>query len=268
MNRVVVTSFNAKGFLTYGERMISSFKEFWPEDVRLVVVSEDPLPIASSDRVIFHDYAEIAPEGVLFKTKFAGFPKANGRSIKLIQQGTGFNVEQHYEFRLDAIRFSHKVFSIFGVSRHYDCDELIWIDGDTLSHTKIDDAFYEFASPGEGHLSYLGRDDTYSECGFMVFNRRNRIHDTFMNQLATQYLNGDLFLLPQWHDCMIIDATREIFEKTEGIAYKNLSGAGTSESHPWNYCLLKDYMEHLKGPDSKNVAATDPVADRARFWSG
>ncbi len=268
MVRIVVTSFNATGFTTYGERMMSTFKEFWPADVQLVVVSEDPLPMISSDRIIFHNYGDIAPEGVLFKAKFGDFPKANGRSIKFVPDGAGLQVEQHYEFRHDAIRFSHKVFSIFGVSRYYDCDELIWIDGDTFSHTKIDDAFFEFASPGTGHLSYLGRDQTYSECGFMVFNRRNRIHKAFMSHLTTQYLNGDLFLLPQWHDCLIIDKTREHFSETEGITYKNLSGTGVSQSHPWNHCFLKDYMEHLKGPERKNVAATDPIADRLRFWSG
>ena len=35
-----VTSFSLQGFRDYGERMLQTFWEFWPEDVELVVYAE------------------------------------------------------------------------------------------------------------------------------------------------------------------------------------------------------------------------------------
>ncbi len=256
LKRIVVTSFNAKGFQQYGENMIATFKEYWPEDVKLIVVSEDPLPILNDNRVEFRDYGKLAPEGNHFKRKFGSFSEANGNFIEFKETDEGTKVLRLYNFRFDAIRFSHKVFSIFGVDRSYDCDELIWLDGDTLSHSSIDQAFFDGVSPGSGHLSYLGREKTqspYSECGFMVFNRRNRIHSVFMNQLTTEYLNGELFLLPQWHDCMMIDAMREHFAKVEGIENRNISGKGINSEHPFVNSVLGSYMDHLKGPERKEA---------------
>ena len=170
--RIVVTSFNETGYAKYGKRMISTFREFWPSDIPLIVVSEDSIPVETDDRVRFHDYAEIAPDGVHFKRKFGNFSEANGNMISFNETENGFVADKTYDYRFDAIRFSHKVFSINGANQRYDCDELIWIDGDTLTHTQIDQAFFDSVSPGTGHLSYLGRENNYSECGFMVFNRR------------------------------------------------------------------------------------------------
>jgi hypothetical protein len=254
--RIAVTSFNSSGYQKYGERMIKTFRQFWPDDIPLVVVSEDPLPLVSTDQIFFHDYSVIAPEGVHFKNKFGSFDKANGKIIKFKETSDGMIVTNEYDYRFDAIRFSHKVFSLFGATRNYDVDEMIWLDGDTFTHAPIDDRFFEETSPGDGHLSYLGRDHMYSECGFMIFNRRNKIHDIFFNQLVTEYLNGELFLLSQWHDCMMIDVMREHFAKTEGIEYKNLSGKASSSMHPFVETVLGEYMDHLKGPERKETGSS------------
>jgi hypothetical protein len=251
LQRVVVTSFSQQGFESYGQRMISSFREHWPQDIKLIVVSEHPLPLESDDQVIFQDYDEIAPEGVQFKKKFGQFREANGRFVKFKSDGGDTEVVTAYRFSLDAIRFSHKVFSIFGVSRRYDCDELFWIDGDTSTHTQIDEAFFSAVSPGDGHISYLGRDHMYSECGFLIFNRRNRVHDAVLTEMANIYMSGDVFLLPEWHDCMVLDVVRDHYSKAEGTENKNLSGAGASEDDPWKHSALASYMEHMKGPDKK-----------------
>lgn len=254
MKRIVVTSFSAHGFQQYGENMITTFKQYWPADIPLIVVSEDPLPIMNDDRVSFHDYGELVPEGDHFKRKFGHFSEANGNFVEFTDTAAGLKATRIYNFRFDAIRFSHKVFSIFGTDRAHDCDELIWLDGDTVSHSAIDDRFFKGVSPGDGHLSYLGREKTqspYSECGFMVFNRRNRIHGQFMNQLTQEYLNGEIFLLSQWHDCVVIDVMREHFARTDGISNRNISGKGINSEHPFINSILGDYMDHLKGPERK-----------------
>ncbi len=250
LSRVVVTSFNAAGFERYGARMVDSFRRYWPPEVEMVVVSEDDIPLETDERVRFESYGELAPEGEHFKRKFGQFPLANGKRFEVLDDE---NMMMEYLFPFDAIRFSHKSFSIFGVSRKWDSDRLIWLDGDTVTFKPIDDRFFAETDPGDGHASYLGRNHMYSECGFICYNRRHTVHHAFMNQIAEEYFNGEIFLLPQWHDCWVFDIMREHFARTEGAAYRNLSADVADSDHPFINCVLGEYMDHLKGEERKEA---------------
>ncbi len=260
--------------------MIDTFVEYWPDDVRLMVVSEDPLDIKSSGKITFYDYSTLVPEGDHFKAKFNRFSQAQGlmnaydipearKSFgRPLQEGEylgdlyttpdGINVTPrllpaYYDYRFDAIRFSHKVFSIYGISREFDVDLLYWIDGDTYTHAPIDQRFFDETDPGDGYMSYLGRDEAYSECGFLVFNQRHPIHEVFLPQMITEYLNGDVFLLQEWHDSFIWDVHRLHYENTQGVTNRNLSGKAGGEEHPFINCILGNYMDHLKGDERKEA---------------
>lgn len=245
---VVVTSFNAAGYERYGERMIDRFNHFWPENVMLVVVSEDDIPIKTGGRVHLENYGDIAPEGEHFKRKFGQFSEARGKKFEQLDDDS---VLIEYNYVYDAIRFSHKSFSIFGVSRKWNSDRLIWLDGDTVTTHPIDDRFLIETDPGDGHASYLGRNHMYSECGFISYNRRHPVHEPFMNQMIEEYLNGEIFLLPQWHDCWMFDIMREHFAETAGAKYRNLSADVADSDHPFVNCILGEYMDHLKGEERK-----------------
>jgi len=263
MSWVVLTSFNASGYERYARRMIETFLEYWPEQVLLVAVSEDPVDIIKHDRVMFENYADLAPEGEHFKRKFGQFSEARG---VLYNRLSDDQVEIGYSYVFDSIRFSHKAFSIYGVSRKWDCDRLIWLDADTFTHTPIDDRFFASVDPGTGHASYLGREHMYSECGFICYNRRHPVHEPFMNQTATEYLNGEIFLLPQWHDCWMFDIMREHFHNTNGAQYRNLSANVSQADHPFINCVLGEYMDHLKGEARKEAGRSfddDKVASDA-----
>jgi len=247
---IVVTSMNAEGYERYGRRMIDAFKTFWPETVKLVVVSEEDIPLVTDDRVYFESYGEVAPEGEHFKRKFGQFSEARGTSYT-------FNENQElmigYNYAFDSIRFSHKTFSIYGISRKWDSDRLIWLDADTVTLSPIDQRFFEEIDPGDGHASYLGRTHMYSECGFICYNRRHQIHQRFMDQTAIEYLNGEIFLLPQWHDCWMFDIMRQHFASEYGATYRNLSENVAESDHPFINCILGDYMDHLKGDSRKDA---------------
>lgn len=247
---IAVTSFNQSGYDRYGKRMLKSFQEYWPDDIRIVAVSEDPVEVETNDRLIFEAYSDIAPEGDIFKNKFAKFSEANGRSYE--DDGPN-SINIMYDYRFDAIRFSHKVFSLFGVSRRYDADYMIWIDADTFSFAPIDDAFFDGIDPGDGHMTYLGRKEMYSECGFLVFNRRSPVHDLLMTTMTNEYLSGDIFLLPEWHDSYLWDFYRTYFEQAHPHTNRSISGSGDTSLHPFVLSVLGKYMDHLKGPERKEI---------------
>lgn len=302
--RIAVTTFNQSGYEQYGRRMINTFVQFWPEDMRLVVVSEDPLDIQSSERVEFHDYNTVSPEGVHFKTKFDSFSQAHGimnafemkdartvmekrerrddDSVEIYEAYKGKTVlpkliPAYYDYRFDAIRFSHKVFSIFAVSNMHDVDHLFWIDGDTYTHKEIDQHFFDETDPGDSYLSYLGRDDDHSECGFLIFNQRHPIHQTFLPQMTAEYINGDVFLLPEWHDSFVWDIHRVHYQNAQGVTSRNLSIMASGDEHPFINSVLGGYMDHLKGNErkiagksfdtdwvDKNASANKPVKAGAK----
>ncbi len=295
--RIAVTTFNQRGYEQYGRRMINTFVQFWPEDMRLIVISEDPLDIQSSERVIFYDYDTVSPEGVHFKAKFTNFSQAHGimnafemrdalpllekrelREDDSIEIYTAYNgkdvlpknLPAYYDYRFDAIRFSHKVFSIFAVSRMYDIDHLFWIDGDTYTHKKIDQRFFDETDPGDSYLSYLGRSDDHSECGFLIFNQRHPVQETFLPQMTAEYLNGDVFLLPEWHDSFIWDIHRVHYQKTQGVTSRNISIMAEGDEHPFINSILGEYMDHLKGNQRKvegksfDSDRVDKVASRGK----
>lgn len=246
----VVTSFNAAGYVRYGRRMIEAFRKYWPDSVKLIVVSEDDIPLEVDERLILEHYSVLAPEGEHFKTKFGQFSEARGITYTIDEQQ---QIRSQYQYVFDAIRFSHKSFSIFGVSRKWDSDRLIWLDADTVTLRPIDERFFLETDPGTGHASYLGRTHMYSECGFICYNRRHPIHDQFLQQIATEYLNGELFLLPHWHDCWMFDVMREHFSKHHGATYRNLSEHVADHSHPFINCVLGEYMDHMKGDARKDA---------------
>lgn len=279
-SRIAVTTLNQSGYEQYGRRMFDTFLEFWPEEMKLIVVSEDPLEIQSHERIVFHDYGTLVPDGDQFKAKFTHFSQAHGimnaypmqDARKLMEKKAakaGDPIEAYttpdgvqvlprslpayYDYRFDAIRFSHKVFSIYGVSRQYDADHLFWIDADTYTHTTIDERFFEETDPGGGYLSYLGREGTYSECGFLIFNQHHPIHEIFLPQMIAEYLSGDVFLLREWHDSFIWDVHRVHYENANGVINRNISGEATGEEHPFVNCILGEYMDHLKGNERKEA---------------
>jgi len=287
-SRIAVTTFNHSGYEQYGRRMIDTFREFWPEDMRLIVVSEDPLEIDTDERVSFFDYGTLIPEGDQFKAKFRSFSQAHGvmnafdmsdprgalensvaqtgDNVALFTAPSGHQVAPrltpvYYDYRYDAIRFSHKVFSIYAVSRMFDGDHLFWIDGDTYTHKKIDQRFFDETDPGDSYLSYLGRDNDHSECGFLIFNQRHPIHATFLPQMIKEYLNGDVFLLSEWHDSFVWDIHRVHYQNTQGVTSRNLSGKAAGEEHPFINSVLGGYMDHLKG-NARKEAGKSFASDR------
>ena len=74
----VVTTFNKKGLDTYAQKMLDSFADNWPREIKLYAYAEDCTPKISSPNIIIKDLHQASPELVAFKNKWRDVPKANG----------------------------------------------------------------------------------------------------------------------------------------------------------------------------------------------
>jgi hypothetical protein len=220
-----VTTFNARGYETYGRRCIESFEANWPKDVQLHVYAENCQPRVSRSRV--WDLHHECPKLVEFK-------EAHGHRAT-------------DNFRKDAVRFAHKVFAVLHAGRNLKVDRLFWIDADTYTFAPIPIAFLESCLEDGYYTSCLLRKKIYTECSFVGYAPQHPYHFKFLNAWERYYTQGEVFKLDQWHDCETYDKVRREFEQKGWIMTQNLSGKFTDTTHPFVNCVLGQYMDHLKG---------------------
>ena len=132
MKYTVITTFNADGYAKYGQRMIQTFLQNWPVD--LVVYAEGCSVTETAPNLLVRDIA-VVEELATFKQQWQNVPRANGDvsadPIRSQRKDAGKG------FKWDAVRFAHKVYSIFHCAKNTNTDWLIWMDADTVCHSPI-----------------------------------------------------------------------------------------------------------------------------------
>ena len=148
------------------------------------------------------------------------------------------------DYRLNAVKFCHKVFALTDSRRVQENPliDWIWLDADIETYADVDEAWLEGLCPIDRVGAYLGRQDWHhSECGLMMF--RGDAGKLFLSEFRRQYTSGKMFDLPEWHDSYIFDDLR----KKVGGNWADLS-VGIPGMHVWDDCILGTRMRHLKGP--------------------
>ena len=267
MKLSVITTFNQDGYRRYGQRMIQTFLENWPTDVMLYVYAEDCEIKESATNLTVLDLCQSSPELVAFKTKWASVPKANGDvsfdPAKLKRPDSGKS------FKWDAIRFSHKVYSIFDCARKHDTDWLIWMDADTVCHSPITTQEIIDLIPHDKDLCYLGREYKYSECGLYAMNMRKPMIAKFLEKFQAMYDDAEngIFKLEEWHDSFVFDAVRHMYALAEHDWSK---GIIRGEGHPLINSCWGAYIDHLKG-DRKTIGRSKPqdlkIKRTEEYWT-
>ena len=201
-----------------------------------------------------------------FKEKWKGVPKANGdvksdpvRS-KRKDSGKGF--------KWDAVRFAHKVYSIFHCAKNTDADILIWMDADTICHSPITMSQIEKLIPANKDLCFLGRKGKFSECGLYSMNLHSPAIQQFLAKFQWMYDNAEdgIFKLAEWHDSFVFDAVRNYVKTNE------LDWSGhlvTGEGHPLINSEWGAWLDHLKGgrKDLGKSKRTDLLVKRSEpYW--
>jgi hypothetical protein len=235
---MAVTTFNKAGYDLYGKRFIETFREHWPEQVDLLVMSE------GFDGDV--DLLDASPWLRAFKARHKG--------------------KQVDSYRKDAVRFAHKVAAITWAAALPGIDRLIWLDGDMVTHSPVTLADLRELSPDGGVLAWLDRRNMYPECGFMIFDCNHPRYWELIAEFGNQYCTDRLFDLPEWHDSYVLQQV----VKAGRYPTKSLSGAGYDTGHPMINGPLGAWFDHLKGK-RKQAGKSSPrdlkVKRKEGYWA-
>jgi len=152
------------------------------------------------------------------------------------------------DYRGDAVRFSYKVYAVtqaaLAFSNSYDI--LVWIDADSVFYKSFDLDFIQ-AHLYQSHtmMTYLGRGDFYSECGFLLWNLKHPDAHDYFQEMKRMYDQDLVFLEKEQHDSYIWDVVRKKFEQVRGT--KNLDIGDQQEGHVQARSILGGYYDHTKG---------------------
>lgn len=263
MTYTIVTTFHQPGLERYGQRMIDSFVEHWPGDVRLRVYAEDCTPQVDSDRVEVLDLHECCPSLVEFKERHRDNPIANGTIAK--DTGVPFKDNQ---FKWDAVRFSNKVFAVIHASVTVDTDWMIWLDADTLTFRDVPEDFLDSVCEKDVLACYLGRREKYhSECGWVAYNLRHPELKQFMQDWLALYRDDTIFDLREYHDSFVFDVLRKRYTD-QGVLFHNMTPVQPNEKgpgHPFIASPLGGYMDHLKGDTRKDLGKSQHRGDDTSY---
>lgn len=263
----VVTTFHRAGYETYGRRMIDTFLKNWPKDVDLYVYGEDCDIVERADNLKIFDLHQASPELVAFKNKWKNVPKAVGKEA-IPPVIPGIKKQPGLGFKWDAVRFSHKVYSIFHCAKVCDSDILLWMDADSVCHSPINlDEILRFC-PQNIDLAFLGREGKYTECGLYYMNLKSPSVQTFLQRFQHFYDEAEegIFKLSEWHDSFVFDAVRKSMQLRE---LNWSAGLIRGEGHPLINSAWGKYLDHLKG-DRKLIGKSKPgdlrVKRQESYW--
>ena len=255
MSISVITTFHKAGYEQYGKRMIKSFLEKWPKEVKLFVYAENCQVEETADNLIVRDLHQASPELVKFKETWKNVPKANGDvskdPIRSKRRDSGKG------FKWDAVRFSHKVYAIFACVKECGTDRLMWMDADTYCHSPITLEQLEKLCPREKDICFLGRKGKFSECGLYSMSLQNKQTKRFLREFQRVYdeaENNGIFSMAEWHDSFVFDVVRQRFPNLKQHDWaaslhdlRPRPGMSTGEGHPLINCAWGAYLDHLKG---------------------
>jgi hypothetical protein len=234
--------------------MITTFLKNWP--INLIVYAEDCAVQESSPRLTVHNLSQVSPELVRFKSQWHNVPKANGDvsadPVRSRRRDAGKG------FKWDAVRFAHKVYSIFHCAKNTNTDWLIWMDADTVCHSPIAQEDLERLCPATTDLCFLGRRGKFSECGLYAMNLQSQRTRDFLTQFQRYYDDAEqgIFTLAEWHDSFVFDAVRKHHPLVELDWSSHLI---TGEGHPLINSHWGAYLDHLKG--KRKTTGRSPATD-------
>lgn len=262
MKRInAVTCYSLKGFRDSGPLLIKSFIDNWPSEVELTVYVDEPIPKNELIRDPRIEYK------ILDQPNLLEFKKRHLK--KLEAHGLGKHAKDGKEnFRFNAVKFSHKVFALIEFINRRGTDTLIWLDGDTRTHSRIELNDIESWCPEGKFAGYLARPWMYTETGFHIFNMNHPIAKDFFSDWKNLYANDTLFENKDGTtDCHTYDTAKQNYAENHWF---NLSPP-FKNNHPFINGPLGNFMDHMKGPRKTKGTShrTDLVIKTDNpYWKG
>ena len=153
--------------------------------------------------------------------------------------------EKSLDFITDGVRFSYKVYAYTHALMTQEVDGLICIDADSVFHKPIDEEWIKkHIHRDDCMMSYLGRGNHYSECGFLYFNLKHKDTIAYANRMKSLYDTDGIYNLKEQHDSYIWDYVRKEFENR---GTKNHNIGDGKPGHVQARSILGEVYDHTKG---------------------
>ena len=151
------------------------------------------------------------------------------------------------DFWQDGVRFCYKVYAYTHAILNYrEYDYVIGIDADSVFYTPMTKDFIKtrLYKP-ECMMTYLGRGNQYSECGFLGFNMKHPEIINYANEMKYMYDSDEIYNLKEQHDSYVWDHVRLKFERKKQV--KNLNIGDGRGGHVQVRSVLGKFYDHTKG---------------------
>ena len=277
MKYQVITTFHQQGYNLYGSRMIKTWLETWPSSVGLKVYAENCAVTQTADNLEVVDIDQQCPDLVQFKNKWRNVPKANGNILG--DPVRAQRRDSRKSFKWDAIRFSHKVYSVFDAARTSPAKWLLWMDADMVCHAPMTLHFLDNMCPDDKDLCFLGRLGKFSECGLYAMQLSTPGTQSFLQEFARMYDHAEqgIFTLAEWHDSFVFDIVRRSVGGLRELDWSSCLGDlrrsaknTPGEGHPLINSAWGAYLDHLKGDNRKQAGRSlredIKVARNEHYW--
>ena len=220
---IVITSFNGKLYKEYAHRFIETYN--WPFDLK--IYTEKLFDIKK-------DY-----EVIELKDDCKNFVERNkNKTFK--------------DYTRDGVRFSYKVYSIIQAGINSDYDILIWVDADSVFYKPLTLDFIKTnLYKKDRMMTYLGRGEHYSECGFLLWNLKHKDTQNYFKEMKKMYDEDLIYKEKEQHDSYIWDIVRKRFEKEKNTM--NIDIGDKKVGHVQARSILGYFYDHTKGPQRKQL---------------
>jgi len=153
----------------------------------------------------------------------------------------------------DGVRFCYKVYSYTDmILNNEDYDGLIGIDADSVFYKSINEEWIkQNVHKDNCMMSYLGRGNNYSECGFLYWNLNHKDTKDYARVMKDMYSTDSVYKLIEKHDSYVWDYVRKRFEDERNTLNNNI-GDG-KPGHVQARSILGEVYDHIKGPKRKQT---------------
>jgi hypothetical protein len=220
----IVSTFSDKGYELYGKLFVESCKKFIYSNIDICFYI-DNVPLRNEKNITILKLEESIPDLSKFKHRNKN--------------------KEFKDFKWDAVRFSHKSYTMWHAAKHSDVDKLFWLDADTVLQNNIDENYLNKFLPDDYFTSYLGRGGRFTETGFIGFNLKHKYANEFFDEFIDYYNSDRIYTeLSGYTDCHVYDATRNKLVEQKKITALDLTpGMGKNN---FNH-VHQGYMIHNKG---------------------
>jgi len=268
----IVTGFSPLLWSQVGERMVATFDKHWPANYSLVAYHEEPVSLKRGELRYYADCAGW-PD---FERRHRDHAEARGLKEPLGRPWRAKEKAGGYSYRFDAYRFCRVAYALEDAAQQCgpDIEFLVWLDGDTYTHTDVPPDWIEMLMASTGpkedfalvDFATCFRTNKHPEIGMQIYRLQN-VHARQLIRSFRLMYHADIFLeCSEWHTAHILwelaegmasgktDAALGL-EHLDGLRLGNLSLE--TRGHVFATGLPSQYLDHLKGNRKRGLRSRE-----------